>query len=94
MKMQLKLSGSGNHHLELALSIMQHLRQSRTRKTNPQVEPEHTSTVHNRPKASNTLQNHQEPYKTSHNHANIATTILKRQDLSTTGQNHLAASKS
>ena len=94
MKMQLKLSGSGNHHLELALSIMQHLRQSRTRKTNPQVEPEHTSTVHNRPKASNTLQNHQEPYKTFHNYANIAKTIQKWQDSSTTGQNHHAASKS
>ena len=51
MKMQLKLTGSGNHHLELALTIMQHLRQSRTRKTNPQVKPEHTTPVHNRQKS-------------------------------------------
>ena len=54
MQIQLKLSGTGNHHLELALSIMQHLRQSRTRKINPQVKPEHTTTVQNRKKASNT----------------------------------------
>ena len=54
MEMQLQLSGTGNNHRELAINIMQHLKQDRTRKTDPQVKPEHTTTVHNRPKASNT----------------------------------------
>ena len=54
MKMQLKLSGSGNHHLELALTIMQHLRQSRTRKTNPQDKTGLTTTFQNRLDASKT----------------------------------------
>ena len=93
MQMQLKLSGSGNNHLELALSIMQHLRQSRTRKINPQVKPEHTTTVQNRQKASNTSQNLQEPYKNYNNHAKVATPILTWQDSSKTGHNQLAGSK-
>ena len=58
MLMQLKLSASGKNHLEVAITIMQHLKQIRTRKTNPQVKPEHTTTVQNRQKASNTFQNH------------------------------------
>ena len=45
MQMQLQLSGNGNNHLELAITIMQHLKQSRTRNTNPQVKPEHTTIV-------------------------------------------------
>ena len=80
MQMQLKLSGTGNNHLGLAITIMEHLNQSRTRKINPQVKPEHTTTVQNRQKASNTLQNLQEPYKNCHNHAKVATTILTWQD--------------
>ena len=40
------------------------------------------------------LKNLQEPYQAFHNHANIATTILKWQHSSTTGQNHQPASKS
>ena len=94
MQMQLKLSGSGNNHLELAKAIMQHLKKSRTRKTNPQIKPEHTTTVQNRPKVSTTLQNHQEPYKYCHNHAKVATIILTGHDSSTTGHNQLAGSKS
>ena len=39
MQMQLKLSGTGNNHLQLAITIMQHLNQSRSRKTSPQVRP-------------------------------------------------------
>ena len=31
MQMQLELSGTGNNHLELAINIMQHLKQSKTR---------------------------------------------------------------
>ena len=79
MKMQLKLPGTDNNHLGLAITIMKHLKQSRTRKINPQVRPELTTTVERRPEASNTLQKYQEPYQTFHNHANIATIILKRQ---------------
>ena len=94
MQMQLKLPGTDNNHLGLAIKIMQHLKQSRTRKTNPQVKPEHTTTVQNRQKASNTLQNHQEPYKNCNNHAKVATTILTWQDSSGNGHNQLAGSKS
>ena len=76
MQMQLKLSVLGNNHLELAITIMQHRKQIRTRKTNPQDKPEHTTTVQSRPKASNTLKNHQEPYKNCNNHAKVASPIL------------------
>ena len=93
MQMQLKLSGSGNHHLELALTIIQHLKQGKTRKTDPQVKTEHTTTIQNRPKASNTLQNHQEPYKNYNNHAKIATPILTWQESSGNGHNQLPGSK-
>ena len=54
MQMQLKLSGTGNNHLGLAITIIQHLNQSRTRKINPQVRSELTTTVERRPEASNT----------------------------------------
>ena len=54
MQMQLQLSGTGNNLLELAIIIMQNLKQRRTRKTMPQVKPEHTTTAQNRPDASNT----------------------------------------
>ena len=93
MQMQLKLSGSGNNHLKVAITIMEHLNQSRTRKINPQVKPEHTTTVQNRQKASNTSQNLQEPCKNCKNHAKVATPILTWQDSSTTGHNQLAGSK-
>ena len=94
MEMQLQLSGTGKNHRELAINIIQHLKQGRTRKTDPQVKPEHTTTIQNRPKASKSLQNHQEPYKYCHNHAKVATTILTLQDSSKTGHNQLAGSKS
>ena len=94
MQIQLKLSGTGNNHLGLAITIMEHLNQSRTRKNNPQVKPEHTTTVQNRQKASNTSQNLQEPYKNCNNHGKVATPILTWQDSSTTGHNQLAGSKS
>ena len=94
MKMQLQLSGIANNNLELAITIMHHLKQSTTRKTDPQVRPEHTTTVQNRQKASNTLQNQLGPYKYCHNHAKVATTIVTWQDSSTTGHNQLAGSKS
>ena len=93
MQIQLKLSGTGNYHQGLAITIMEHLNQSRTRKINPQVKPEHTTTVQNRQKASNTSQNLQEPYKNCNNHAKVATRILTWQDSSTTGHNQLAGSK-
>ena len=54
MKMQLKLPGTDNNHLGLAITIMKHLKQSRTRKINPQVRSELTTTVERRPEASNT----------------------------------------
>ena len=91
--MQIQLKLSGNNHLGLAITIMEHLNQSRTRKINPQVKPEHTTTVQNRQKASNTSQNLQEPYKNCNNHAKVATPILTWQYSSTTGHNQLAGSK-
>ena len=54
MQMRLKLYGTGNNHRELAITIIQHLKQGKTRKTDPQVKAEHTTTIQNRPKASNT----------------------------------------
>ena len=45
MQMQLKLSGTGNNHLELATNIMQHLNQGRTPNINPQVRPQPTTAV-------------------------------------------------
>ena len=63
MQKQQQLSRKGKIHLQLVLTITQHLKQSRTRKSNPQVRPEITTTLQNRPEASNTLLNHQEPYK-------------------------------
>ena len=45
MQMQLQLSGTGNNYLELAITIMQHLNQGRTRKINPPVRPEPTTAV-------------------------------------------------
>ena len=54
MQMQLKLPGTENNHLGLAISIMQHLTQSSTRKSNPHIRPGLTTTVQNRLEASNT----------------------------------------
>ena len=45
MQMQLQLSGTGNNHLELAITIMQHLNQGRTAKINPRVRQEPTTAV-------------------------------------------------
>ena len=45
MQMQLQLSGTGNNHLELAITIMQHLNKGRTSKINPQVRQEPTIAV-------------------------------------------------
>ena len=70
---------------------MQHISHSRTRTIKAQVRPEPTTPDSNRPEASNTLQNHQEPQLTCHNHAKVA--ILERKDLSTTGHHYHAASK-
>ena len=94
MHKQLQLSGTGNNHFELAITIMQHLNQSRNRKINPLVRQEHITTILNRKEASNTLQRHKEPYKTWQYYANLALTILKWEDSSTTGHNHILASKS
>ena len=73
---------------------MQHLNHSRTRSIYPQVRRGLTTGVKTRLKASNNLQNHQEPYKTCHNHAKVATSILTWQDSSTTDLKQLAGSKS
>ena len=54
MKMQLKLPGTDNNHLGLGITIMKHLKQSRSRKINPQVRSKLTTTVERRPEASNT----------------------------------------
>ena len=54
MQMQLELYGTGKNHLGLAITIMQHLNQSRTRKSNPQIRPGLTTTFQNRLEASNT----------------------------------------
>ena len=54
MQMQLEPSGTCHNYLELAIKIMQHLKQSRTRKTNPQVRQELTNTIQNRLEALNT----------------------------------------
>ena len=86
MQMQLKLSATGNNHLELTITFLQHLKQSRTRKINPQVRRGLTT-------ASNTEQNNQEQYQIFHNHANIARAILTWQDSSGKGHNQLAGSK-
>ena len=94
MQMRLQLYGTGNNHRELAITIIQHLKQGKTRKTDPQVKAKHTTTIQNRPKASNTLQNHQEPYKNYNNHAKIATPILTWQESSGNGHNQLLGSKS
>ena len=51
MQMQLKLSGYGNNHLEVAITITRHQKQSRAQETNPQVKPEHTTTIQNRQKS-------------------------------------------
>ena len=61
MQMQLKLTGTGNNHLELAITIMQKLNQGRTPKIDPQVMPKPTTSVYKRPEASNTKQNPQVP---------------------------------
>ena len=45
MQMQLQLSVTGNNYLELAITIMEHLNQGRTRKLKPLVRPEPTITV-------------------------------------------------
>ena len=76
-KCRLKLSGTGNNHLELAITIIQHLNQSRTPEIDPHIRARtyHYHTEQTK-KHHNTLQNHQEPYKYCHNHAKIATPIL------------------
>ena len=51
MQMQLKLSGSGNNLLEVAITITRHRKQSRARETNPKVKPEHTTTIQDREKS-------------------------------------------
>ena len=58
MQMQLKLSGSGKNHLEVAITIMQHLKQGKTRKINPHMRPRLTTTVQNRQKS---IKNFTEP---------------------------------
>ena len=45
MQMQLQLSGTCNNHLELAITILQHLNQGRTSKLNPQVRHEPTTAI-------------------------------------------------
>ena len=70
MQMQLKLSGTGNNHLELAITIIQHLNQSRTRKINPNMRP----TYHYRPEQT---KKHHKFYRTTKSHINTATTMQK-----------------
>ena len=72
---------------------MQHLKQSITRKTNPQVRPEHTTSVQNRQKAWNTLHNHQEPYTNCNNNPTAGNTIFKRPELFRTGYSYQTATK-
>ena len=92
MQMQLKLSKSGNNHLEVAITITQHRKQSRTRETNPQVKPEHTTTVQNRQKS---IKNFTEPpYENYNNHAKVATPILTWEKSSGNGHNQLPGLKS
>ena len=93
MQMRLQLYGTGKNHRELAITIIQHLKQGKTRKTDPQVKAEHTTTIQSRPKTSNTLHNHQEPYKNYNNHAKIATPTLTWQESSGNGHNQLPGSK-
>ena len=93
MQMQLKLSGTGNNHLELAKVIIQHLDQGRTRQIDPLVRPEPSTTVQNRQEASITLPHHQGPFKTCQIYAKAASTILNWEDSSTTGHNQLAGSR-
>ena len=91
MQMQLKLSKSGNNHLEVAITITRHRKQSRTRETNPQVKPEHTTTVQNRQKSIKHFT--EPPYEDYNNHGKVATPILTWQDSSKPGHNQLAGSK-
>ena len=80
--------------LELAKTSMQHLNQRRTRKINSPVKPDLSTTFEIRSEASNTLQNHHDPYEFSNSHAKASTTILNRQKPSKTNHKNQAASRS
>ena len=72
MQMQLQLSGTGNNLLELAIIIMQNLKQRRTQKLI------HRSSQ-NTPLPPRTDQTHQTPKRTIKSHIKPAT-IIQRQE--------------
>ena len=84
--MQLQLSGTGNYHLELAITIMHRVNQGRTRKLM------HRSGL-NLPLPSKTGQEHRTPYRTTKTHINPATSMQQQLQLSGTGNNHLDLAK-
>ena len=84
--MQLQLSGTGNYHLELAITIMHRVNQGRTQKLI------HRSGL-NLPLPSKTGQEHQTPYRTTKTHINPATSMQQQLQLSGTGNNHLDLAK-
>ena len=87
MQMQLQLSGTGNYHLELAITIMHRVNQGRTRKL-----------IHgsgqNVQLPSKTGKNHPIPYRTIKSHIYPDNTMQMQLQLSRTSHNHHAASKS
>ena len=86
MQMQVQLSGTGNNHLELAITIMHHLNQGRTRKL-----------IHrsgqNLPLPSKRGQKHPTPYRTIKTHINPATSSQMQLQLPGTCNNHLDLTK-
>ena len=84
--MQLQLSGTGNYHLELAITIMHRANQGRTRKL-----------IHgsgqNLPLTSRTDQKHPTSYRTIKSKINPATSMQQQLQLSGTGNNHLDLAK-
>ena len=86
MQMQLQLSGTGNKHQELAITIMQHLNKGRTRRLIQR-------SGQNLPLPSKRGQKHPTPYRTIKTHINPATSLQMQLQLPGTCNNHLDLTK-
>ena len=86
MQVQLILSGTDNNNQELAITIMHHVNQGRTRKLIYR-------SGQNLPLTSKTGQEHRTPYRTIENHINPATSMQQQLQLSGTGNSHLDLAK-
>ena len=80
--MQLQLAGTGNYHLELAITIMHRVNQGRTQKLI------HRSGL-NLQLPSKTGKNHPIPYRTIKGHIYSDNTMEMQLQLSGTGNNYL-----